>query len=332
MPQSQDPQAAESSFDSGYPEALVGIKKAIAQAQNRAVRTVNVEMIELYWKIGQIILDRQERHGWGKKVIQRLSADLRALYPGQRGFSVSNLDYMRRFAGAVPTGPISQQPIGKLGWGSVTILLDKLDTREERDFYAARAAQSGWSQAVLRDRIRGQLHLREGSAPSTFERTLSAAEQPVAQELARDPWIFDFLRLEHYVSEREVERALVDNLAKVLVELGTGFAYMGRQFRLVVGGDEFFLDLLFYHVRHATTTSSSSPCAASTTPWPSADTHIANYRLTSAALSLMQTHLPTVWTQRRIGHACNSKTTTGRPLPRSRDGRGPGQSRPRSRA
>ncbi len=249
MPETPDPPTTRDMVASGYPEALVGIKAAIAEAHVRAARTVNIEMIQLYWRIGHIILDRQQRHRWGTKVIQRLSTDLRAAYPGRRGFSISNLDYMRRFAAAFPTGPISQQPIGRLGWGSVTILLDKFDTPEERAFYAARAAQSGWSQAVLRDRIRGRLHLREGGAPSTFERTLPAAEQPAAQELARDPWIFDFLRLDRHVSERDVERALVDNLAEVLVELGTGFAYMGRQFRLVIGGDELFLDLLFYHVR-----------------------------------------------------------------------------------
>lgn len=233
----------------GYAEALEGVKRAIAQGHATTMRAANTALLETYWQIGAIILDRQRNQVWGAGVLRRLSSDLRSAYPGRRGFSPTNLDYMRRFAAAYPDGRISQQAIGRVGWGAATILLDKVDDASVREFYAQRATAGAWSQSVLRDRIAGQLHLREGAAPSTFARTLPEHEQDAARQLARDPWLFDFLRLDDDVAERDVEQALVDNLAEVLVELGAGFAYMGRQFRLVVGGDEFFLDLLFYHVR-----------------------------------------------------------------------------------
>ena len=149
----------------GYPQLLEDLKRTVAGAQWRAQRAVNTELLRLYWRLGHEILNRQEAEGWGTRVIARLSTDLRAAFPQMRGLSRSNLFYMRSLAAAWPEAAIVQQPVGRLPWGHVTVLLDKLDDQTQRQWYAAAAVEHGWSRNVLLNQIMNRLHLRAGVAP-----------------------------------------------------------------------------------------------------------------------------------------------------------------------
>ncbi|WP_240793196.1 PDDEXK nuclease domain-containing protein [Arthrobacter crystallopoietes] len=213
----------------------------------QALRTVNTQLIGLYWSIGRDILQRQDVEGWGSGIIARLAEDLRAEFPEMKGLSRSNLFYMRGFAAGWPE-PIVQQPVGQLPWGHITVLLDKLETAESRNWYAAAAVEYGWSRNVLLNMIMGQAMERTGSAPSNFTEVLPAPGSELAQQAAKDPYNFEFLGLTGEVAERDLEQRLTDRIVENLRELGPGFAFVGRQVHLEVGGDDFYIDLLFFHV------------------------------------------------------------------------------------
>lgn len=233
----------------GYADVLAALKQRVHETRHRAQRQVNVELIGLYWHIGSTILEQQKRVGWGGKVVERLAHDLRREFPEMTGLSRRNLLYMRSFAEAWPagSGEIVQQPVAQLPWGHVTILLGKLDEREERDWYAARAVDEGWSRALLEHNIMGQLRQREGAAPSSFDGHLEARDARLAQSIAKDPYLFDFLGLGAEAAERELEQAMMDRLVDVLRELGPGWAFVDRQKHIEIDGDDFYLDLLFFH-------------------------------------------------------------------------------------
>jgi predicted nuclease of restriction endonuclease-like (RecB) superfamily len=237
----------EGNFPDGYAEALSEAKKTIQAARTRAVLAVNSGLIALYWDLGQLILDRQRDEGWGGKVIARLSADLRAAFPEMTGLSPANLGYMRRMASTWTDRAVSLQLVGKLPWGHNQLLLDRLDDREERVWYARQAIENGWSRAVLEHQIMGQLHRRAGAAPSNFKRLLTADDSELIQQITRDPYNLEFVQLTAPAAERELESALVTKVDRFLRELGKGFAYVGRQYRLDIDGDEFFIDLLMFH-------------------------------------------------------------------------------------
>ncbi len=232
----------------GYAELLEQLKARVRSAQVRAARAANSEVLALYWSVGQDILDRQDHLGWGGKVIGRLATDLRAAFPDQRGWSSSNLQYMRGFAAGWPDLEISPQAVGKLPWGHVRALLDRLDTRDDRDWYAAEAAGQGWSRAVLEYQIGTGLRRRVGAAPSNFVDQLPSADSDLAQQLMRDPYVFDHLSLTRPVAERDLEQALMDRLQATLMEFGRGMAFVGRQVRFDLDGDELVVDLLLFHV------------------------------------------------------------------------------------
>ncbi|MFN8074067.1 MAG: PDDEXK nuclease domain-containing protein [Kineosporiaceae bacterium] len=239
----------------GYSELLATLKARVRATQFRAARAANTEVLRLYWSIGRDVLDRQESSGWGSKVVSRLAADLQREFPGQRGWSRTNLLYMRRAAEVWPTeDEFVQQVAGRLPWAHVHVLLDRLDTRDERDWYAAAAAENGWSRAVLEHQIKVGLRRAVGLAPSNFAHALKAEDSDLAQQLVKDPYVFDHLALVPRVSERNVEQALLDRLQDTLLEFGRGQAFVGRQVRLAVPDDrgaqvsEFSLDLLFFHV------------------------------------------------------------------------------------
>ncbi|AUG79062.1 hypothetical protein CFP65_4311 [Kitasatospora sp. MMS16-BH015] len=240
-------QSTPESLPAGYADLLNDLKAEIRTAQIRARRVVNTEMICHYWRLGRLILDRQEREGWGAKVVQRLSTDLRTTFPSQRGLSVRSLQYMQRMAKSWPE-PIVQQAVAQLPWGHITVLLDSLDDRLTRDFYAEQAVQHGWSRNVLSHMLSSQLHLRQGAAISNFDRTVPEGSD-LLREITKDPYVLDFTHLGADHAERELEDALVDHVVKFLQELGVGFAFMGRQYPLQVGRQEFRMDLLFYHAR-----------------------------------------------------------------------------------
>jgi len=231
----------------GYPQLLEQLKTQVRQARIRASRVVNTELLTLYWDLGRAILDRQETEGWGTKVIDRLAVDLRAAFPEMRGLSRSNLKYMRQMASTWPRTAIGQQAVGQLPWGHLTVLLDRLTTQPDRDWYATAAAEHGWSRNVLLHHIKSQLHRRVGAAPSNFTDQLPAPDSDLAQQLVRDPYVFDFLNLTGRIAERELEAALMGRLERFLLELGHGFAFAGRQYHFEVGGDDFYIDLLFFN-------------------------------------------------------------------------------------
>ena len=234
----------------GYAEWLADLKAQILAAQQRATLAVNHELLRLYWRIGRDILERQQREGWGAHIVAQVAADLRAEFPGMRGFSRTNLLYMRAFAEAWPDEEaIVQQAVGQLPWGHNLVLLTKLKTPEARLAHAQRAIEHGWSRAVLTLHIEQRTLEREGKALTNFAKQLPKPQSDLARESLKDPYRFDFLGVGQEASEREIEAALVQQITQFLLELGAGFAYVGRQVHLEVGGEDFFIDLLFYHLK-----------------------------------------------------------------------------------
>lgn len=219
---------------------------SVRQGQTLAV---NRELVLLYWQIGRDILDRQAQQGWGAKVIDRLAQDLRSAFPDMKGFSPRNLKYMRAFAEAWPDSEFVQQVAAQLPWGHNAVLLDRLDGPESRRWYAAKAIEHNWSRNVLVMQIESRLLERTGQAITNFEASLPRPQSDLARESIKDPYRFDFLGLADTAQEREIESALVNHVTEFLLELGAGFAFVGRQVLLNVGGEEFFIDLLFYHLR-----------------------------------------------------------------------------------
>ncbi|MHA6829656.1 PDDEXK nuclease domain-containing protein [Ralstonia pseudosolanacearum] len=218
-------------------------------ARQRAALSVNRELVTLYWQLGRDIVERQQLQGWGAKVIDRLARDLRAAFPDMRGFSPRNLKYMRALAQAWPEPEFVQQAAAQLPWFHLCTLLDKLGTREEREWYAAKAVEHGWSRNVLVMQIETLAHERHGNAVTNFPDRLPPPQSDLARASLKDPYIFDFLGMTDGVQERDLENALMRHITQFLLELGAGFAFVGRQYRLEVGGDEFFIALLFYHLK-----------------------------------------------------------------------------------
>jgi len=233
----------------GYDALLKAIKERVSTAQVRAAVAVNTELVRLYWSIGNDILQKQQAEGWGTKVIDRLSHDLKASFPTMQGFSRTSLLYMRAFAAAWPDEAIVQRVVGQLPWRQNIALLDKLKDPELRLWYAQRAVENGWSQPVLVHQIETLLHERQGKAITNFARTLPAPHSDLAQALLKDPYNFDFLTLAADAQERHLEAGLLVHIRQFLLELGQGFAFVGSQYELSVGGQDFVIDLLFYHLK-----------------------------------------------------------------------------------
>jgi predicted nuclease of restriction endonuclease-like (RecB) superfamily len=239
----------------GYPALLAEVKARVLAARTQAMLAANRALIELYWEIGTEILLRERREGWGSRVIDRLALDLRREFPEMRGFSRANLKYMRAFAEAWPRegGAIGQQCVGQLPWGQNIVLLSKLDSRQARLWYAREAVRHGWSRKVLSAQIATDLRGRTGGALSSFERALAAPDSELVRDAIKDPYNFEFLGLSKQARERDLEFALLHDVQSFLMEMGDGFALVGRQFPLaVLDGEtgqmhEFFLDLLFYN-------------------------------------------------------------------------------------
>lgn len=233
----------------GYADWLADLKTRILAAQQRAALAVNRELVLLYWQIGHDILERQARQGWGAKVIERLAHDLRTAFPDMKGFSPRNLKYMRAFSEAWPDSEFVQGVLAQLPWYHQLALLDKLRTADERRWYAAKAIENNWSRNVLVIQIETRLCERSGTAVSNFEALLPRPHSELARESLKDPYRLDFLGLGEDAEERAIESAIVEHITRFLLELGAGFAYVGRQVHVEVGGDDFFIDLLFYHLK-----------------------------------------------------------------------------------
>jgi predicted nuclease of restriction endonuclease-like (RecB) superfamily len=235
----------------GYEEFLRDLKARIRSAQIKAALSVNCELVLLYWRIGHDILERQEKQGWGAKVIDRLSSDLKREFPDMQGLSPRNLKYMRAFAQAWPEEPIVQEVLAQITWYHNLALLEKLDQPEKRLWYAHQTVANGWSRNVLVHQIDTDLYGRQVAVEkvTNFPATLPPPQSDLVQQTLKDPYIFDFLTLNQEAEERELERSLVEKIRDFLLELGTGFAFLGSQFHLEVGGQDFYIDLLFYHYR-----------------------------------------------------------------------------------
>ena len=232
-----------------YEDLLSVLKNRIRKAQVRASVAVNQELVLLYWGIGKEILTRQREDGWGTKVIERLAKDLHVEFPEMRGLSPRNLGYMKAFAEAWTEESILQQLVAKLPWGHNVRLLDYVKNPEERLWYAQQTVANGWSRNVLVLQIESGLYHRQGKALTNFHQTLPLPQSDLAQQLLKDPYNFDFLSLSADAHERDIERGLLAHLRSFLLELGVGFAFVGSQYPLEVAGDDYRIDLLFYHLR-----------------------------------------------------------------------------------
>ena len=256
-----------------YPLFLESLKSRVQQSQTKAMLSVNQELIQLYWDIGRQIAQRQNLEGWGRSTVERLAADLQNAFPGIQGFSRTNIFRMRAFflaysnAEVVPQAvgqlndeAIVAQPVGQfevtppevvlnLPWGHNCVLIEKLKEQSSRSWYAAKTLEHGWSRTILTVQIESGLYARQGKAVTNFSATLPNPQSELAQQSLKDPYLFDFLTLHDDAIERDLEQGLVNHVQKFLLELGAGFAFVGRQVHLTVGEDDFYIDLLFYHLK-----------------------------------------------------------------------------------
>src|ERR1039457_1180119 len=220
----------------GYDSFLRNLKDRVRAAQLRAALSVNRELVLLYWRTGRDILERQNQAGWGAKVIERLARDLHSEFPDMKGLSRTNLLYMRAFAEAWPDEPFVQQVVGQIPWGHNLRILDYVKNSPEREWYVRATIQNGWSRNVLVHQIESGLYHRQGKASTNFTRTLPADQSELDQQVVKDPYNFEFLTLAEHAHERDLERALIDHVRDFLLELGMGFAFVGSQYPLQVGG------------------------------------------------------------------------------------------------
>ena len=232
-----------------YVQLLDDLKKSVASSRNKAAFSVNKELILLYHHVGTEILNAQEVHGWGSKIIDQLSRDLRSEFPEMKGFSTRNLKYMRKFADEYSEPEFVQQLVAQLPWGHNIFLMDLVPDRKIREFYIKKTIEHGWTRRIMTMQIETGLHKRQGRAVTNFKDKLSLPQSELAQQALKDPYIFDFLSIGNEAQEREVERALVHHMEHFLIELGAGFAFVGRQYHLEVGNQDFYIDLLFYHLK-----------------------------------------------------------------------------------
>ena len=232
-----------------YPEVLDALKDEIVAARLKAAVAVNAALIEMYWRIGMTISTRMAAQGWGAKVVDHLAKDLRSAFPGMKGLSARNLRYMRSFAEAYAKNQPLQQAAAKIPWTHNCVILDRIKDPDARLWYIEKTVEYGWSRAVLHHQIDTKLYEREGRAITNFERTLPAPQSDLAREIIRDPYHLEFLPIGADVRERELEDALVNHIRKFLLELGAGFAFVGSQHHIEVDGEDYWIDLLFYHYK-----------------------------------------------------------------------------------
>ncbi|GHV79361.1 hypothetical protein AGMMS49944_11520 [Spirochaetia bacterium] len=253
--------------DKAYIDFILNIKQRIQAAQIKASVAVNHGLMELYWDIGASIVEKQKQTAWGDGFLPQMSIDLQHEFPDIKGFSLTNLKYMRLWYMfwsietigqqlvdqlQSPSAPIVQQAVAQLGqipWGHNLVIISKIKNQQEALFYVQKTIENNWSRAVLTHQIEGKLFQRTGKAINNFEVMLPKPQSDLARETLKDPYKFDFLMLREKHDERELENALVDQVTRFLLELGAGFSFLGRQYKITVGGEDFYPDMLFYHTR-----------------------------------------------------------------------------------
>ena len=230
-----------------YFEIVENIKSQIHAAQYKAVLGANVEMLTLYWNIGKVIIDNIK---WGNKFIDNLARDIKSEFPKSKGYSIRNLKYMRKFAESYPDFEFVQHTVAQLPWRNNITLMDKIKDKEKREWYIVKNLENGWNNTVLIHQIELKLYERQAVAEkvSNFEKALPSPQSELAKETMKDPYLFDFVEASEAKVEREIETELVNNITKFLLELGSGFAFVGNQYHIEVGGQDFYIDLLFYHL------------------------------------------------------------------------------------
>ena len=240
-------------FDKEYKVWLTDIKARVRSAQIKAALNVNTELLKLYWSIGADIVARQKSAKWGDSLLLRLSKDLMAEFPDMKGFSERNLKYIRQwyvfYSKEKTFGQQLVAQIIQIPWGHNIAIISKCRNIEEALFYVQKTSTHSWSRSVLIHQIEIGLYKREGKAITNFPLTLPRPQSDLAHQTLKDPYIFDFLSMSADYNERELEKGLMEHLMNFLLELGAGFAFIGRQVPVQVGDREFFIDLLFYHTR-----------------------------------------------------------------------------------
>lgn len=244
-----------------YGKLLGEIKNRVRTAQIKATLSANAEMLAMYFDIGEMIFHQQQQYGWGAKIINRLAIDMKNELPEEKGFSERNLKFMVQFyteykqAFSIGKQPVSQislitkQLVSQIPWGHNILLMQKIKDHEIRLRYIQQIIGEGWTRDVLSIMIKSNWHERQGKTISNFENTLPQAQSEYAQGLLKDPYLFDFFTLAEPFSERELETELVKHLEKFLLELGAGFAFVGRQYHLEISNKDFYIDLLFYNLK-----------------------------------------------------------------------------------
>ena len=231
-----------------YFEILKNVKSQIQTAQYKAIFGANRELILLYWNIGNVII---ESSVWGNKFVDNLARDIKLEFPNTKGYSVRNLKYMRKFAAMFPEFEIVQATLAQLTWYHLQLLMDKISDKTTYLWYADKTIENGWSRNVLMHQIGIKLYERQAIADkaTNFEKTLPSPQSELAQETLKNPYVFDFVEAREGLIEREIEQEFVANIAKTIMELGTGFAFVGNQYHLEIGNKDYYIDLLFYNLK-----------------------------------------------------------------------------------
>lgn len=234
-----------------YQDWLNTIKLRVQSARLRVALAANRELIQFYWELGAQIAEKQVQSQWGDKLIPQLSTDLKKAFPELKGLSASNLKYCLRFYqfyATVDAMPFGQQPVDQIPWGHNILIFTKCGSVSEAGFYITHIIDQGWSRDVLVLQLKSRLHERAGKSVTNFSRTLPAPQSDLAQQTLKDPYTFDFMAMTETFNERDVERQLTQHITQFLLELGKGFAFIGRQYHLEIAGNDYYIDLLFYHV------------------------------------------------------------------------------------
>lgn len=255
-----------------YKQWLAELKSKIRSAQVKVLLAANAALIKFYWELGKMITEKQTE--WGSKFLETLSKDLQKEFPEMRGFSVSNLKFCRLFYQYFPIGSqtvnqlevssqpgnsnivnhenendISQQPVGQIPWGHIKVSITKIKEQNIADFYIQQTLENNWSRDMLALQIKTDLYTRKGKAISNFKHTLPLPQSDLAQQTLKDPYVFDFMTLSSDVREKDIEKQLIQHITRFLLELGKGFAFIGQQQHLEIAGNDYYIDLLFYHTK-----------------------------------------------------------------------------------
>jgi len=238
-------------LDNNYKNFLTGIKERLQTAQIRAAMAANHELVKFYWELGADLIEKQKAFKWGDNFLEQFSNDMREAFPEMQGFSKRNLEHMRRFASLYSKLEFAKQPVSQLPWGHIVRLMQMVSDEKTREWYAAQTIKNGWSRTILEMQVESDLYERQGKSSkkiSNFDKHLPPAQSDLANEVLKDPYNFDFLTIQGKAHERAVENGLIAHIRDFLLELGQGFSFVGSQVPLTFDDQEFFVDLLFYHL------------------------------------------------------------------------------------